>query len=192
MATIELSAGFVSTGAVLTGLVGRIAHIGGTPGTGTTSTVASYSQSGLLFLGENYLYSTSNISLYSGTVPTSWIPTPYTTYESNLLVRWFPGNNSGSANQYSTVLGSITVTNNILSISTVYKAATASGTATWLMISSHRGDYTAGSLNIPLQQIICTVGTSGTDVLVNDTSIVAGSYYRISNLQIQLPTSWTY
>lgn len=190
MATIELSAGFVTAGSIT-----RIVRLDDTSSSINVYSLAGILPKGYTSGGVGLVYTSSLISLYSGTPPTGWVATPATTYNTNKLAQWNSGGGiSGQPTDYSSTVGNVTITGNTLNISTVYVKATQSGTATWFMVASYNAP--AGTpnpdYNDPRQEIIGTVGTSGADLLVNDTSIVAGSYYRISNLQIQLPTSWTY
>lgn len=89
-------------------------------------------------------------------------------------------------------------------ISTNYVAAGAPGIATWFWIYTVYNGYT-GSLNgltspagvsdtTLLHQLIGTAGAvgSGADLEIPDTNIVAGNAYRILNLRLQFPTTWTF
>lgn len=69
-----------------------------------------------------------------------------------------------------------------------YVAATATGIATWFLINIVKG----GSVTV--NGIIGTVGLigSGADLEIPDTNIVTGTPYRITNLQLRFPTSFTY
>jgi hypothetical protein len=78
-------------------------------------------------------------------------------------------------------------------LTTTFKAATATGTATWFSWCWYNATPPATSGTIQ-QRIIGTVGTigSGADLEMLTTSIVSGQQYRVYNLRIALPSTYTY
>ena len=132
------------------------------------------------------LYDVSNggeyrakIRFMKGTIPADF--TTLTTMDSrsaDVLVTWQP-----SANL------TIDTTANPVVIESQYVNASASGTAAWFWWAVP--DYTSASSTI-IQQMIGTIGTSGTDLVLASTTIVSGSPYRFSNLKFGMPTSFTY
>lgn len=85
---------------------------------------------------------------------------------------------------------------NPYTLATIFKAAAQAGTATWfiLLTSELSAGNTYATATQPLQQIIGTVGTtgSGADMTLSDVNIVSGTQYRIYNFRLAIPTSWTY
>jgi len=71
-------------------------------------------------------------------------------------------------------------------VSSQQVAATASGTASWFWWCTYDGG------NVPTQQMIGTIGSSGTDIVIPDSNIVSGQNYSFTNLRFQMPTSFTY
>lgn len=175
MPTIELSP------ALYTAAMPRIWRLGD-----ITPSITNYAESGILPLGgaidSGHVF--SQIYLHSGTMPTTWVANPITTYNLNRMIAWDCGTH------FSATVGAVTVSTTT-TINTLYKAAALSGTATWFMIvSRNKGD----AIGTPYQEIIGTVGLtgSGADLELADANIVAGRAYKISNLRITLPGSWTY
>lgn len=81
------------------------------------------------------------------------------------------------------------INENPVIMNTSYVNASASGRATWFwLLVTDTTDPT-----VVLQQVIGTLGTisSGADLEIPNTNIVAGEPYRILNLRLQFPTSWT-
>ena len=70
--------------------------------------------------------------------------------------------------------------------------ASASGAATWFWMSTgiHSGSCNTTQYN----RLWGTVGlqSSGADLEISDTNIVAGNVYKVLNLRIGLPQSYTY
>lgn len=132
----------------------------------------------------------SGIIVYQGAVPTDFASlTLWTSRSSDALITY----NNTSASTFSST---INVTSNPAVINSTFNTAAASGTATWfrwmVAISSSVGSLE--SPNVIMHQIIGTVGAtgSGADLELPSTSIVSGQSYRIQNLRIQFPSSWTY
>ena len=114
-----------------------------------------------------------NLYLMSGTVPTDPLSA------TDPLIVW--KNNRIKANEISSVQPS---ENSKVWLSTYPAVATRSDVATWFY-----------GLNSSSQQwFLGTVGLtgSGADLELNDVNIVQGKTYSISNLRIQVPTSFTY
>lgn len=74
--------------------------------------------------------------------------------------------------------------NNPVTITTVYKAAANTGTATWFRLFNYKTTGTE-----PFSQIVGSIGLvgSGADLQMSTTDIVSGKYYRIVNLRISIP-----
>lgn len=82
-----------------------------------------------------------------------------------------------------------------IQVTTLLKSAYATGTATWFAWCYYWDNVTPPSTGgTIIQRIIGTVGTigSGADLEISSTSIVTGGQYRIYNLRIALPSSYTY
>jgi hypothetical protein len=84
---------------------------------------------------------------------------------------------------------------NPYTISSGFKTASQTGLATWFIIildTASGGDPV--NTNVIEQQVIGTVGVigSGEDMVISNTSIVSGNQYRIYNLKLSIPESWTY
>jgi hypothetical protein len=82
---------------------------------------------------------------------------------------------------------SISNTNPTAIITTPYINAVATGTATWFWI------FCAYHSSIVNQFIgnVTELGFGG-DLEISSTSIVSGQPYRVNNLRIYFPSSWTY
>lgn len=127
----------------------------------------------------------AQIVLFSGTIPAQ--PRLMTASNfSTALAFWRPNGPGGS--EVTTFTPGATTT-----CTTTYKAAIATGTASWFAYVWYNATppATGGSLQ---QRIIGTVGTigSGEDLEMVTTSIVSGSQYRVYNLRITLPSTYTY
>jgi len=191
MASIELSAG------VMSGLPARIVN----PNTslnfpsGVASQTNVYNMAPLMpYLWDsggggggaaNYNY-TSWIGIYQGAVPTDF--TGLTTQQSRNADRLIFLQNNGSTTFWQT---SVFTTNPVV-INSTYVTATVSGTATWFRLLVGNSSIAGGTLVV--YQIIGTVGAtgSGADLEIPSTAIVSGRAYRIQNLRIQFPSSWSY
>lgn len=139
------------------------------------------SDTGLLASNNN---KSGRIYIMKGAVPADFSTlTSFSARSGDVLASWAAG--------YWTA-GEYTITYPAgapIRISTSYKAATATGTATWVW-----WNVTDLYTPAPLQQIIGTVGTigSGADLEVGNVNFVAGSFYRVVDFKIQFPSSWTY
>ena len=183
MASLELSAGIMS------GLPTRVIF----PSTSAMSSNTQYSiyYNVAPLLPYNFYDNFSSgttigyISIYSGSVPTDFSTlTLPSSRSADVLLTFVSGINQ--IFQYT-----VNVTSNPAVINTAYTTASASGTATWFRW------YTAYAGTAPtsvVQQIIGTVGAtgSGADLEIPTTALVSGTAYRIQNLRIQFPSSWSY
>jgi hypothetical protein len=122
----------------------------------------------------------STINLMKGTVPTdfSGLTSP-SSRSSDILVTW----NTGSAG--FTFNDPVTNVDGIARVDTPYAVASASGIATWFW-------WYSSKLTTIYIQLCGTVGTSGTDVILADTTIISGANYRLLNLKFDVPTEYTY
>lgn len=79
-----------------------------------------------------------------------------------------------------------------------YKAATASGTATWFILGStaYANGLAASYLNTAVlhHQIVGSVGVvgSGADLEISNVNVTSGQLLRISNLRFSIPTTFTF
>lgn len=82
----------------------------------------------------------------------------------------------------------------VLTFSTPYVAATASGTASWFWYRTRATLSSGYNGTAVYQSIIGSIGEpgSGADLEVASTSIVSGNVYRIFRLRFTLPTISTY
>jgi hypothetical protein len=139
-------------------------------------------------LGGNYPYYYTWLRLMKGTPPATPTSTDVLARNSDTLVEWVSTNNN---------IGPYVVTNsNPILLGTWFAGASQSGTATWFWwyTKQHATNYNEVN-NYPFyHEVIGTVGGlgSGTDLELAYPNIVAGNAYRIQNLQVSFPTSWTY
>lgn len=186
--TIEMSAGFAA------GLPARVIMLGDQSSSGQNDARA-VALAGLLtssYWGFGTGGSVGYLYLMQGAVPVSF-PATLSDRAADILV--------GFASYTSAVPsgGNFITTNQSVNpavISTEYKAASASGTCTWfwwVVNTASSGGVPNTSLP-PTQQIIGTVGAtgSGSDLEIPSVTITAGEQYRVLNLRLQFPTSWTY
>ena len=168
MPTIELSNGFYSTPSN-SGFIHRIVNYSDntfpTQGLLPAATVS----------GVQWLY------IMKGAVPTDFSTLTYnSSRNADILI------------SYSRTAGTFIipdVTANPMICNTTFVSASASGTATWFWSQSRNNS--ANTIN---HQFIGTVGLigSGADLEMSDTNIVSGNPYKVNNLKIQFPLSWTY
>lgn len=176
MATIELSSALQSN------LAGRVANISVVfTGAGTNN----YSTTGLLagnVAGQGNGFDNSEIRIMTGTIPSSGLLN-FANANANTLIRF-----SAIASGWSAPMTYTTSSGNIV-INTNNQTATTSGTATWFAIIT----YYVGSATL-LQSIYGNIGAigSGADLEMSSNNIVAGQSYRVTNLVLQFPSSWTY
>ena len=114
------------------------------------------------------------LKLMQGTVPTNFSGLTTTSSRSaDTLVTWSAQNNAAATSSYP------------LSITTAYASASQSGVATWFWW------YVPNGSSLVLQ-LVGTVGTAGTDLVIADTTIISGANYRIGNLRFGIPQDYTY
>ena len=180
MAVIDLSAGWV------TNMMPRMFKLG------STTQVVTPAVLGLL--NGAYGYSGAGIGticLMKGTPPAS--PSSQTTVNArnaDVLCRFQAGTQAPG----DFITAQVNV--NPAIISTQYVAAIASGTSTWFWwyvvptLGSGLPDNTATLQH----QIVGTVGItgSGSDLEMASVAITSGEMYRIVNLRLQFPTTWSY
>ena len=193
MSQIDMSQGWIN--AVIPAVIGlgvtnSSYYWGGYNFNSSTTAIAAYA--GLLCTGQGSSNtSTGQLRLMSGTMPGSPNIANVNAVSSQVLCTFNAG---GGIATGDFVTSQVTVNPAILS--TQYVAATGSGTATWFWIATipnqSNGNYNPAST--PLHQIIGTVGLSGSgaDLIMANTTVAAGSTYRIINLQLQLPTTWNF
>lgn len=120
----------------------------------------------------------TQIYLCANTIP---VATPtVSNINSNKLITWIQVG--------STDLSPTVTTGQTCVISTTANVATATGTATWFTMCVVVAGTTAVS------SVTGTVGLigSGADLEIADTSITAGTSYRVSNFTLTLPSTFTY
>lgn len=185
MASVELSAGIMS------GLPTRVVF----PTTAISAPtsagdwVNAYPLLPYAFANNNGQNVVGYIKIYQGTVPVDFSTLTLPTSRSSDILLSFPCWSS-VPNVFELT---VNVANNPAVINSSFRPATASGTATWFRW------YTTSQNTVPteltlIQQIIGTVGAtgSGADLEIPSTAIVSGRAYRIQNLRILFPSSWSY
>lgn len=160
---------------------------------------------GLLVSGGNYnngAWYWARIDIMKGVAPTTLTGLETVAARSADLLMSFttPSSNpSGGPTQYfllpgvSGNLGSSSGSNPQM-VNTIYKAAAASGEATWFRwMVTILPSYTTDPINVA-HQIIGTVSANGGggDLQMDSTTITAGQSYRISSIQFSLPTTFTF
>lgn len=133
------------------------------------------------------------LALYSGPVVTSFSASTSTDL-GNALCTW--NNYLGITEPYGLSNQSFNTSTLIWTITSYYRAARASGTATYFKLLARQTGSTADlEASYPVYGAIHgTVGLigSGADLEMGNTTIVAGRRYRVQNLQIQFPRTFTY
>lgn len=125
----------------------------------------------------------SEIRIYKGTVPTNFSSlTNLSGRNSDLLLTIV---NSDYATGTTNFTQSSNFSTNPVLITSVYTAASASGTATWFRIVT----FPYVNTELICHQIVGTVGLpgSGSDLEIANTNLVSGKFYRIVNLKISIP-----
>lgn len=137
---------------------------------------------------------TSSINIMRGTPPTDLTTiTSYTQRSSDILITWTVSDSSDGGDFSPSRNPGLLGYGNPALITSFFKAATASGTATWFWWIVRDGN--AGNpTNTLYQQIVGTIGAagSGEDLEISSTIITSGNLYRILNFRIQLPATYTY
>lgn len=130
----------------------------------------------------------SKLCIMQGTKPANFTNLQTTDQQaSNVLVSF------GETTPSNTF--SIHQSENVATISTRYNNASVSGVATWFWLFTTRyNSYNSGASVDISNQLMGTVGLPGTgsDLELQDTNIIAGQPYRVLNLGLRFPTSWTF
>jgi len=187
MATLEMSSAFAS------GYVNRMHTLGTIISGSITATTAnqaiiSASQTGLLTSGAGqFNWSNTYFYIMKGAVPADFSTlTNFNARSADVLITYATANLAA---------GDFLPSNpniNPSLIQTNYVNAAATGTATWFWWTQRAG--TMLGTDFFILQVIGTVGTvgSGADLEIPSTSIVAANAYRVSNIRLNWPTTWTY
>lgn len=126
------------------------------------------------------------ISIMKGTVPTNFNSiTDYSSRSADVLVQWTILNGNFPA---------ASTTTNPAVITSSFVSAIESGTATWFWWIT-RGQRGGGLYNNEIfEQIAGTVDVtgSGADLEIASTSITSGQLFRLTDLRLQLATSFNY
>lgn len=131
------------------------------------------------YYNEDYEDIKSQFKIMKGTVPGDFSTlTAANSRGSDVLVAW-----------NSTQFNWANLAGNTSSMNTQYAAASQAGTATWFWWYM---PSTAAVDAAPIWQIVGTVGTTGTDLVLDNAALVAGSTYRIYNFSFSIPENFTY
>lgn len=139
---------------------------------------------------ETYSY----FCIMQGTVPTDVNTIPQSRM-ADTLVFWKIGPSFANPGEILPITVGTTTT-----INSYYKAAIATGTATWFQwctraFAPPSTASSGGLIYINYSHIIMgTVGLvgSGADFEIPDVNIVTGQQYRMSNFKLTFPSSWSY
>jgi hypothetical protein len=129
------------------------------------------------------------VKLMKGTVPTDFSElTSTTSRDSDILVTWTTSTIGWNFTDPVTNFDGLAV------VSSPYAVATASGIATWFWwyLATPANPVYPATENYIVIQLAGTVGTSGADLNIPDTTIIAGANYRFENLKFDVPTEYTY
>ncbi len=131
----------------------------------------------------------STILIMKGTQPVDFTGlTTLSVRQSDILIRFSTLN---SLSMWST-----SVESNPVVINSEYATAEIDGTATWFwwVVQSNSLNMSTMLTGEIWHQIIGSVGVSGSssELEMGDTNVVTGNSYRITNLRLQIPTTWTY
>jgi len=124
------------------------------------------------------------IKIMKGTPPVSFSElTVYTSRDADLLISF----------QIPTYSALVVCNTNPVQLTFYPQTASATGSATWFWIGSTVACI-APTPGLQYNRIYGSVGLqgSGADLEISDTNIVAGNVYKIVNLRIGLPQSYTY
>lgn len=188
MGFIRMSPGFISTATT------RFLMNGQTAG----STTAGNNTSGRGFLC-SHSQSTGEVgarfAIMKGTVPTDFSTlTSYSVRSADMLVLY--DNTSYTSVSGTNALAISQDTVNPMVISSIYINASQTGTATWFwwFTTPLSGTNTFNNAITPYNQIVGTVGItgSGADLTLPSVALVSGTPYRIFNYRLQIPTDWTF
>lgn len=124
----------------------------------------------------------SRLRIMKGAVPTNFDSlTTDSSRSSDVLVSWTLGEILSTSY--------ITTTDNTVTLTTPYTTASVGGVASWFWLYAYN-DGTGVIINQFLGNIT-GLGFGG-DLEVANTTVTAGQQYRVTNLRIQFPGSWTY
>lgn len=140
------------------------------------------------FLNYNSSYNSGGggIRIMKGAVPVSFSEiSTYSSRSTDVLIAWTP------TNSYFPSVS--TYTTNPLTLNVYPITASASGTATWFW-GFQNCPLTNGDTTPQPNRFWGTVGLqgSGADLEISDVNIVSGNVYKIINLRIGIPQSYTY
>lgn len=190
MAVIELSAGFIP------GYASRIFEAGASNNTGALPAYTTLLHTGCTGgYGPTTMGSGAILYLMKGAIPTNFSTLTNTSSHTSSILCSF---NTKLGYPFNIGDFTPTIVTNPTTITTNYRFASASGVATWFwFLQRQLGDAVGDNATwqtIPIQQFYGTVGIngSGCDLNIPDTNIVSGQAYRVYNLRLQLPTSWSY
>lgn len=204
MPTIAMSDDFFSS--AQPGFVSRMVNFNnsGRSVIPSTDTRAYASQGGLLAGSSGVTGNSTVVQIYvmRGTVPTNFTSLINVSDRSADILVMFSTlqvNGSVSASIQPTAadfLPSVAGVNQpLVTVNTNYAFATAAGTATWFwwVVRPVPGGNTVIG-NTIANQIIGSIGVpgSGSDLELPSTSIVSGQAYRIRNLVVSFPQSWSW
>jgi hypothetical protein len=136
----------------------------------------------------------ARLAIMRGAVPIDFSTlTSFSARSADALVVYdATGFTGGGTNNF---IGAQDVVNPII-VTTLYRNCTQAGTATWFwwFTTNLSGFNVFNNAQLPFNQIVGTVGStgSGADLEYPSANFVLGEQYRIFNLRIQFPTSWTY
>lgn len=179
MSKIELSPASINP------YVTRLMSNGILLGQGQTSPSTASLLTGSSVTGINEAYSV--IRIMKGVMPVDFTTlTDFTSRDTDTLIRFNTFTQARTAvNNFGPSVANV----NPATIQTDYVKALATGTATWFWwtVSEQGG-------NALYHQIIGTTGIagSGEDLEIPDTNVIADLAYRITNLKLLFPVSWTY
>jgi hypothetical protein len=190
MGFISMSPGFVSaqtTNILGNNVAGSTAYPGNLYGAADKGMLVYHQQS----TGEVG----GRFAIMKGAVPTDFSTlTSYSVRMADTLVLFdsTPYTSTSGTNAFAPTQQDV----NPMIISTIYINATASGTATWYwwFTTPLSGSNIWNNTILPYNQIIGTVGVSGSgaDLTLPSVAITSGNPYRIFNYRLQIPASWTF
>lgn len=171
MPTIEMSSAFFNTAS--TGFLPRLMN----------QADVYFSTGGMIPAAQTY--STHLFKIMKGTMPSdfSTLTSGTASRSSDVLLTY---SRSSAVNTFI-----LDLTVNPIVCNTSFVNAIASGTATWFWNLAYNPQDSSNSIFV---QFIGTVGLtgSGADLEMSDTNIISGSPYKVNNLKILFPTTWTY
>lgn len=157
--------------------------------TGLLSRTTAYPAGGFAFVPGAL---NMNLVLMAGAAPTSINDlSSYSSILPNILVRFNTAIDRNGISMQDFRIPTVDTANPVV-INSEYVPADASGVATWFLLfglNQSGGSFT----NSIVPFIMGTVGVvgSGSDLEIPDNSIISGQAYRIIDLRLQFPTSWT-